>query len=357
MEDNNNQGNGLGSAALLREIIRQRKAKAPEGSPQAVAEEYARSKGISLDEPDLEVKARPNVSQRVAQAYAEMEHAPNDPKVMSAYNALIGETEDQYRALEKAGLKIEKITPEMGNPYANSKAVVEDITKNKHMYYFPTEAGYGADGVDAVKDHPLLKPSKVMGPDGKPMPANDLFRVVHDYFGHAKDGNKFGATGEERAYLEHSKMYSPEARKALASETRGQNSWVNYGPMGEANRANPANTIYAEQKAGLLPDWATKHVDEIDSPIKYKAKALAKMAGKASIPLLSAGASLAEPTADQALVGLVVPGGAESAGMSPEQESQMLAEIDAQKAYQSSPARNDKNQLVRMNVLRSMAGK
>jgi len=33
----------------------------------------------------------------------------------------------------------------------------------------------------------------------------------------------------------------------------GQNSWVNFGPKGEANRANPAKTQYAEQKATLLP--------------------------------------------------------------------------------------------------------
>jgi len=52
-------------------------------------------------------------------------------------------------------------------------------------------------------------------------------------------------------------MYSPEARKAMTSETRGQNSWVNYGPHGETNRsASQGATKYADQKTGLLPDWA-----------------------------------------------------------------------------------------------------
>jgi hypothetical protein len=55
-------------------------------------------------------------------------------------------------------------------------------------------------------------------------------------------------------------MYSPEAQKALTSETRGQNSWVNYGPKGEANRANPAATTYADQKAGILPEWTREDV-------------------------------------------------------------------------------------------------
>jgi hypothetical protein len=34
----------------------------------------------------------------------------------------------------------------------------------------------------------------------------------------------------------------------------GQNSTVNFGPHGEHNKANPKNTIFADQKAGLLPD-------------------------------------------------------------------------------------------------------
>jgi hypothetical protein len=80
-----------------------------------------------------------------------------------------------------------------------------------------------------------------------------VFRAVHDYFGHAKEGVGFGPRGEENAWRQHSAMYSDAARPAMTSETRGQNSWVNFGPHGEANRANPEDTHYAEQKAGLLP--------------------------------------------------------------------------------------------------------
>src|SRR5690606_39337381 len=50
-------------------------------------------------------------------------------------------------------------------------------------------------------------------------------------------------------------MYTPLAARALTTETRGQNSWVNYGPYGEANRANPRETVYADQKTGIMPDW------------------------------------------------------------------------------------------------------
>ncbi|NBR91407.1 MAG: hypothetical protein EBS68_16150, partial [Rhodobacteraceae bacterium] len=61
--------------------------------------------------------------------------------------------------------------------------------------------------------------------------SNEKFRAVHDYAGHGILGNKFDALGEERAYAAHSQMYSPLARMAMASETRGQNSFVNYSPL------------------------------------------------------------------------------------------------------------------------------
>lgn len=358
--DDSNSTNGIGSAALLKAIMDERKARqlAPEGTPQRIAQEYAKSKGIRLSEPDLDVKVKPNISAKIAEAYAKMEHNPNDPKVARAYEALINETEEQFRALEKAGMKISKMEPDMANPYKNSASLVDDITKNKHMWYYPTEQGFGSGEAD-FSNHPLFKESKVIGPDGKPMKANDLFRVVHDYFGHAKDGNKFGATGEERAYLEHKKMYSPEAQKALASETRGQNSWVNYGPEGEANRANPKATTYAEQKAGLLPDELTRHVDEIDSPIKYRAKALAGLLGRTAIPALAVGSAVAAPSADSGLAEILVPGGTESIGESEQDISNMRMEAAAERNLINAPSRQDKeqNQMLKQHILRSIAGK
>jgi hypothetical protein len=51
-------------------------------------------------------------------------------------------------------------------------------------------------------------------------------------------------------------MFSPEALPAATSETRGQNSWVNFGPYAELNKtASPISTQYAEQKTGLMPAW------------------------------------------------------------------------------------------------------
>ena len=58
-------------------------------------------------------------------------------------------------------------------------------------------------------------------------------------------------------------MFSNEAIPALTSETRGQNSWLNYGPHGERNRtALGKDTIFADQKTGLLPSWAWEDYSE-----------------------------------------------------------------------------------------------
>jgi hypothetical protein len=91
---------------------------------------------------------------------------------------------------------------------------------------------------------------------GRKCLVNDIFRVVHDYFGHIKDGSGFSDDGEENAWRAHAAMFSPLARGALTSETRGQASWVNYGPHGETNRtASAADITYAPQKIGLMPEW------------------------------------------------------------------------------------------------------
>ena len=75
---------------------------------------------------------------------------------------------------------------------------------------------------------PLLKPSGRYDINGEELLNNDLFRAVHDFYGHAVMGNGFGPVGEENAWLIHSQMYSDKARGVMTTETRMQNSWVNF---------------------------------------------------------------------------------------------------------------------------------
>lgn len=298
----------------------------------ALAALRAKQSGLTDPKAIKDVKVNPEVSARIAGAFENMQHTPDDRATQKAYGALIDEVSQQYDDIRKQGLNIQKMPEGMGNPYKSSADIVNDVKNNKNLWYYPTEQGYGS-GPQTSK-HPMLQSTKYLDADGKPMLANDLFRVAHDYYGHAQEGHKLGATGEERAYLEHKRMLSKEAQKALATETRGQNSWVNYGPKGVENRANPANTTFAEQKAGLLPDWALKEVDELANPLKYGAVKAAKMAVKAGLPALALGAA---SYSDSPISDMLIPGGAEDAG-DPLEDKSIMAEVNARKDYENSPA-------------------
>lgn len=203
--------------------------------------------------PDVVLKSLDkNKSKQIADMFEQMKHDPNSPETKAAYDALTKEIGDQFDKFQKAGFKMEKITGE--NPYKSSQDLFDDIHKNKKIQYYPTESGFGSSAAD-ISGNPLLaKSGKKI--NGEEIPHNDVFRIVHDLVGHGKNYNKFGALGEEIGYQAHKQTLSPLAQKALTTETRGQNSFVNYGPNGEFNRANPSQTIFADQKIGLLPDEA-----------------------------------------------------------------------------------------------------
>jgi hypothetical protein len=205
-------------------------------------------------------------SKNIADAYDAMDNNPNDPKVKKAYTALANETTMQYQSLVNAGYTIEVYTGK-GEPYANSDEMIKDVRDNKHLYIFGTEAGFGQDQItDQMREeNPLLQPTEFKDINGNSLLVNDLFRAVHDFFGHTELGNGFGIKGEENAWLNHSRMFSHDARRAMTTETRGQNSWVNFnqslrredGSMpkkGDPDYVRPQDRPFAEQKIGLLPD-------------------------------------------------------------------------------------------------------
>jgi hypothetical protein len=243
---------------------------APIEGVNAARSSYMKSQGMKNEAPFFE-KVDPDRASRIAGAYDEMRHAPNDPKVKASYDALAAETLAQYKALRGQGYEFQFMGKDAdGNivdPYAKSPALgYEDLAKNKRLQVFPTEAGFGSSDF-AAQGNPLLAQSgETFG--GKPATYNDLFRAVHDAYGHFGSGNAFfRAPGEERAWQSHQMMYSPKARGAMTSETRGQNSWVNYGPHGEANRgASGANTVYADQKTGVMPRWTQTEGAPIGDP-------------------------------------------------------------------------------------------
>ena len=239
----------------------------PDPQLTAVAEEYAKENGIPYKRQAEYVKVDEDRAKRIAEAYEEMKHDPQNPKVKEAYENLIKQTIAQYEALVKAGYKFWFIDTNIPSnlEYAQSPFnAMRDVRSNKQMGVFPTTDGFGSSDVD-VSDNPMMAETKfkwpVGGMDGelKPVLANDLFRAVHDAFGHGLEGAGFRARGEENAWQAHIRLFTGSAVGAITSETRGQNSWLNFGPHGEKNRAaNTDETIFADQKTGLMPEWTWK---------------------------------------------------------------------------------------------------
>lgn len=198
----------------------------------------------------------------VADLFAAAPHDSGNPLVRASYQQYIREVTEQYEfAVAWLGLRIEP-WPHAGEPYRDSRQMIEDVRLRRHLYFLATHARWGeADTHHA--DHPMLTPSGIVV-DGVELLANDLFRVVHDVFAHAKEGHQFGPAGEEKAWLEHYGMFSPLARPALAAETRGQTCWMYFGPhlrdtTGALIGADEPGWVpvrrrpYPEQKAALLP--------------------------------------------------------------------------------------------------------
>lgn len=134
-----------------------------------------------------------------------------DDLVAKSYQQLEKETIDQFRKLP---LRLQFHTGQ-GN-YLDSPEAVRDMILHGNLTVYK-----GGDRHDF-----LHKVDKETG-----LNSNEMFRAVHDAFGHGIRGNSFGALGEEVAWGSHAQMYSPLARIAMTSETRGQNSFVNYTPI------------------------------------------------------------------------------------------------------------------------------
>lgn len=264
----------------------------PDPALVEVAEGYAKSRGIDLRRQPEYAKVDPERARRIAQAYEDMAHAPQDPAVRAAYESLIEQTTAQYKALTEAGYTFWLMDP-AADPYAaNPAAAMRDLRSTKSMAVFPTDAGFGSSEFD-VAGNPLMADTGIRWPYGsptgelRPVLANDLFRAVHDAFGHGLEGAGFRARGEENAWQAHVRLFTGPAIGAITSETRGQNSWLNYGPHGETNRtAAVEDTVFADQKTGLMPEWTwtegrlgTRARRRPDTKAVYEARVDALLAG------------------------------------------------------------------------------
>jgi ribosomal protein S18 acetylase RimI-like enzyme len=256
----------------------------PDPQLVAVAEQYAKANGIPFKRQAEYVKVDEKRAKRIADAYEAMANDPQNPKVKEAYQNLIKQTTAQYKALADAGYKfwfMDLNIPSNAEYASTPYNAIRDLRKNKEMGVFPTTDGYGDGGLTEldVENNPMLADTGLQWPVGgldgpmKTVLANDLFRAVHDAFGHGLEGAGFRARGEENAWQAHVRLFTGSAIAAITSETRGQNSWLNYGPNGEQNKtAKVEDTVFAEQKVGLMPKWTWTEGRAADMEPKGKAK-------------------------------------------------------------------------------------
>lgn len=136
-----------------------------------------------------------------------------DPKAAESFKAMAEETKRQYEHMTKpvsqGGLGIvHEVVPH--DPYKSSREMMADVANGRIRTLATATTG----------PHPVFTNDE-----------NDMFRAVHDVFGHAGSGRNFNASGEEAAFRSHYSMFTPAARPAMATETRGQNSVNNFGGL------------------------------------------------------------------------------------------------------------------------------
>lgn len=257
-----------------------------------------------------------------AQFYDQAAHEPTNPRVARSYRVLRQHITQQYNTLIDEGYHFEpwdetaqhtarerevfaarrraiaegknpnraeaqvRRRPLPEQPYSDSAAMLADLRKRKHLYYFRTEVSQGTEGA-LPPDHPMAATVTVHVPlqryrsgprKGEPKPgqettqhlvANDVFRAVHDAIAHS-NGFQFGPRGERRAWWTHRNCLPSEARVALWNETRAQNVWTNAGPHMQVRTADGVTRLatiddpqwvpltqrpYAEQKCVDAPSW------------------------------------------------------------------------------------------------------
>lgn len=227
----------------------------------------------------------------IAKAYeaAKMDNL-SDEKVRRAYDSLAEKIKGQWDALEQEGITIEPWADKSGGdwksrdgqPYKNSDELIADMRDNKHLYfYITTPDSFGSKGDEGfASQNPMMQDSGKKTKNGFPLLNNDILRAVHDAIAHGAFGVQFGPAGEEAAWKAHmATVNDPWARWALTTETRGQNSWVNFRdemlgedgmPLkkGDKGYIPPTERPFADQKNDLLPaKWMLTGDPTIDKAV------------------------------------------------------------------------------------------
>jgi hypothetical protein len=159
-----------------------------------------------------------------------------DVTAVPAWQAMALEAEQQLELLTSHGFTFGVSSDD---PYATPWDMFASVENDRHLTVLSTESTGG---------HPVFSNDE-----------NDVFRAVHDIFGHFASQRGFNHHGEEAAYRRHALMFSPLARQAMATETRGQNA------------ALIATGDFASERIGILPNvWRDPYALTPNGPAEWR---------------------------------------------------------------------------------------
>lgn len=210
----------------------------------------------------VELHLQEDLCLTIADWYESAPDSWKDPEVRRQYDILKAETGKQFEAMRQAGVDIRPWLKN-GQPYSSSAQLWHEVANSGTLYVYLTSQGHGENGSAPGSAHPMVQPSEYIA-DGVQFAHNDMFRAVHDFFGHIARGNPFTAHGEHLAAWDHSHMYPQDCHPVLLSETVSQICWFYFGAHLRDSRGRvpsadsqdyiqPRDRPYSPQKATPLP--------------------------------------------------------------------------------------------------------
>ena len=181
---------------------------------------------------------------RVAEYYDRAPRRAGGTRLIDRYRRFKRQNLRQYQRILDSGVTVRPwLGP--GQPYRDSGELRAAVLTTGRLHVYLTSSGHG-DG-DTSPDHPLLEPTGIVV-DGVEFCHNDVFRAVHDIFGHVASGSGFSARGEFLASFCHMRMYPADVHPVLFTEQVGQVCWYFFGPA-----AHNGDRRYPEQKVFEFP--------------------------------------------------------------------------------------------------------